>query len=102
MSDEASAVSVEALRQAMNEALDRLQEAVGDTVEVDRDMFWDVRPEVRYDVYTQPGPDDLTVGQVTEAWDNVSKLRAAKAPMHAHSLVWLADVLRAVGSQHRY
>jgi hypothetical protein len=51
-------MQVEALRRAMNAALDRLQEAVGDAVEVAPDMFWDVRPEARYNVYTQPEPDD--------------------------------------------
>lgn len=75
MSDDESVVSVEILRQVMTRALDNLQAQVGERVELDNDFFWSVPPELTYDVYTQPEPDQLTVGQLSEAWRPAGRSR---------------------------
>ena len=64
MSDDESVVSVEVLRRVLNQALDNLQRQEGETVELAKDFFWAIPPEAAYDVYTQPDPEQLTVGQV--------------------------------------
>lgn len=96
MSDDESVVSVEVLRQVMNRALDNLQAQVGERVELDDDFFWSVPPDLTYEVYTQPEPDQLTVGQLSEAWSNLARLNEAVGDVPAYALVWLADVLKAL------
>lgn len=99
MSNEESAVTIDTLREVVNRALDHVQEAAGDRVELDRDYFWSLPPQALYDVYTQPEPDHLTIGQVSESWASLTRLRQQSGPIPAHALVWLADVLRALGHQ---
>ncbi|TWG07641.1 hypothetical protein [Saccharopolyspora dendranthemae] len=101
MNDDESVVSVEDLRQVMNRALDNLQAQVGERVELDNDFFWSVPPELAYDVYTQPQPEQLTVGQLSESWSNLARLNEAAGEVPAYALVWLADVLKALGHQTR-
>ena len=36
-----------------------------------------VPPELTYDVYTQPQPDQLTVGQLSESWSHLARLNEA-------------------------
>lgn len=101
MSDDESVVSVEVLRQVMERALDNLQAQAGERVELDNDFFWSVPPELTYDVYTQPEPDQLTVGQLSESWSNLARLNEAGGAVLPYALVWLADVLKALGHQTR-
>ncbi|MER7079147.1 hypothetical protein SAMN02982929_03163 [Saccharopolyspora kobensis] len=99
MSDDESVVSVEVLRRVLNQALDSLQTGTGGTVELDKDFFWSIPADVAYDVYTQPNPDQLTVGQLSESWNNLVQLGARGEPVPPYALVWIADVLKALGHQ---
>lgn len=101
MSDDESVLSVEVLRQVLNRALDNLLAQVGERVELDNDFFWSLPPELTYDVYIQPEPDQLTVGQLSEAWSNLARLNEAGGEVPPYAFVWLADVLKALGHQNR-
>ncbi|MGI8311985.1 hypothetical protein [Saccharopolyspora hattusasensis] len=101
MSDDESVVSVEVLRQVLNQALDSLQARAGETVELDKDFFWAIPPDVAYDVYTQPDPEQLTVGQLSESWNNLAALHARGEQVPPYALVWIADLLKALGQQAR-
>lgn len=100
MSDD-SVVSVETLRQVLNQALDGLQRKAGETVELDKDFFWSLPPEAAYDVYTPPEADQLTIGQLTESWNNLAGIHARGDTVPPYALVWIADVLKALGHQTR-
>lgn len=97
MSAESSTVSVELLRQIMNRALDHVRDVGGDTIELEQDFFWSVPPHELYDVYIRP--EELTIGQITESWGNLTVLQQDGEPVTAYVLVWVADVLRALGHQ---
>jgi len=101
MSDDESVVSVEVLRRVLNQALDNLEQQVGETVELDKDFFWSISPEAAYDIYTQPNPDQLTVGQLSESWNNLAQLLSRGEPVPPYALVWISDVLKALGHQAR-
>jgi len=57
-------------------------------------MFWSIPPDALYDVYQEP--PELTIGQLTESWDNLRRL-GEDEPGFGLDLVWLSDVLRAIG-----
>lgn len=99
MSDDESVVSVEVLRRVLNQALDNLQRQEGETVELAKDFFWAIPPEAAYDVYTQPDPEQLTVGQLSESWNNLAQLNARGEPVPPYALVWIADLVKALGHQ---
>ncbi len=97
MSDNHSVVSVEELRQVFNEVLDSLREWTGDTVELDEDFFWSISAEANYDPCTPPEVDQLALGRLSESWDNLVRIRASGDGVPACALVWIAEVLRALG-----
>ena len=97
MSAEPSTVSVALLRQIMNRALDHARDVAGDRIDLERDFFWSVPPDELYDVYTRP--EELTIGQLAESWENLTTLQQDDGAVTAYALVWIADVLRALGHQ---
>lgn len=99
MSGDESVVSVEVLRQVINRALDDLQAQAGDAVSLDQDFFWAIPPDVAYNVYVQPDPEQLTIGQLSESWDNIARLHAHDEPVPPQALVWISDLLKAVAHQ---
>jgi len=89
------AVSVAELRQVCSQLLDHLASVDGPDVHLDKDFFWAIPKEELYNVYATP--ERLTVGQLSESWANLTAILADESPTNAFALVWLADVLRAIG-----
>ncbi|MFG2910297.1 hypothetical protein ACGF13_35265 [Kitasatospora sp. NPDC048286] len=99
MTDEPLSVSLADLRGAFDVLLSRLEAATaGDAVALDQDYFWAVPQDELYDVTREPG--DLTIGSLGESWGQVRELLADRDRAVGHHLVWLADVLRAVGREY--
>ncbi|MEV0363432.1 hypothetical protein ACIBEK_21450 [Nocardia fusca] len=59
------------------------------------DYFWSIPADSLYDVDNSPA--DLTIGQLSESWQNVRDLLAEPDDVIGYHLVWLSDVLRAIG-----
>jgi hypothetical protein len=88
-------IPVEDLRRAAELLLEHVRSAHGEMIEIEHDMFWAIPPDALYDVYEKPA--ELTIGQLTESWDNVSGMVREEQPPLSYGLVWLSDVLRAIG-----
>ena len=89
-------VSVEEVRQLALLLLRHVEESAGSTVELDKDMFWSVPSPELYNVYDTP---ELTVGQLSESWASLKAMGDGESPSLSYGLVWLADVLRAIGQE---
>lgn len=88
-------IPVVELRRAAEVLLEHVRNVEGDVIELDKDMFWVVPAEALYDVYQQPAT--LDVGQLSESWQSVAEIARDEKPALGYALVWLSDVLRAVG-----
>ena len=88
-------VPVSLLRATAQSLLDHLEEVQGDTVSLTHDFFWAIPQEQLYDPYVSPS--DLTLGQLTESIANLQRIADDTDLEVSYALVWLADVLRAVG-----
>ncbi|WP_213453180.1 hypothetical protein [Rhizomonospora bruguierae] len=64
---------------------------------VSKDYFWSIPSSERYDVYNEPS--ELTIGQVSESWANLQGMLEDDSKTLGYGLVWLADVLRAIGDE---
>ncbi|WP_306356422.1 MULTISPECIES: hypothetical protein [unclassified Nocardia] len=96
MTADSLTVPLAELRRAFELAIAHAEAAVGtQSVTLDQDYFWSIPPEQVYDVYNRPS--DLTVGQLSESWQHLSDLLAHEDRALGYHLVWLADVLRAIG-----
>jgi len=72
-------------------------ERAGSSVSLDRELFWDLRPDQRYDLDHEPA--EHTVGGLSESWAHLSAMADDPDRVVGYGLVWLADVLRALGHQ---
>jgi len=88
-------IPVAELRKLIEVALHHVENTAGDVVAVDKDYFWSIPPDELYDVYNRP--TDLTIGQISECWENLQPLLADDDRALGYDLVWLAEVLRAIG-----
>ncbi|GAA0433035.1 hypothetical protein [Streptomyces luteireticuli] len=83
------------LRRSFDAALRHAEAVHGDAVTLDEDYFWSVPPDQLYDVRQEP--TELTIGQLSECLDHLDGLAAEPEDAVGHHLVWLAEVLKAVG-----
>jgi len=91
-------IPVERLRAVVDLLMRRIAETAGDSVSLEQDYFWSISPDSLYNVYEEPG--ELGVGQLSESWQHLESLLKdesdAAIPYH---LVWLADIIRAIGHE---
>ncbi|GLZ42887.1 hypothetical protein [Actinokineospora sp. NBRC 105648] len=79
----------------LRRVLDLLLANAPQSVPLDRDYFWEVPPDARYDPTRTPV--ELTVGQLSESWAHLSDMLTDPDRVVGYGLVWAADVLRAMG-----
>ena len=88
-------IEIGELRRAIERVLDHVEQQHGSGVAIPADYFWSVPAPETYDVSSAP---ELTVGQLSESWDNVMKERNGdNGDTISFALVWLGDVMKAIG-----
>lgn len=88
-------IAAEDLKRAFDLLVDRVAE--GGVVRIENEAFWSVPAPAAYDVYREPS--DLTIGMVSESWENVAAIVRDPDRAVDYGLVWLAEVLRAAGDE---
>ncbi|MFF0344348.1 hypothetical protein [Kribbella sp. NPDC004875] len=71
------------------------RELEGEVVSVDKDYYWAIPTEQLYDVIHEPS--DLTIGQLSECLERIDAIASDPASVTSYGLVWLAELMRAVG-----
>lgn len=89
-------VSKDLLREAFELLLERAANG-DDVVDLGVDYYWSIPPSAQGDVLT--GPPELTVGQYSESIENLTSVVNDPENAVGYGLVWLADVLRAIGAR---
>ena len=88
-------VPLEVLRRATQVILDQMEDSGVSELTLDKDYFWSIPPDEAYDVYNEPS--NLTVGQLTECLDNLKVIVEDPSRSTSFALVWLGELMRAVG-----
>jgi hypothetical protein len=88
-------IDIGQLRRAALTALDHLESSAGKSVVLEKDFFWSIPAEAMYDLDREP--TELTVGQLSESWQHIADLDRDPSQGLAFHLVWLAQVLQAIG-----
>jgi hypothetical protein len=88
-------VSLDELERAVHVVVQHLkQQAV--QPELSDDYYWEISEEERYD--PTKSPTDLSLGQLSEDWDRIQQILRGEAPPIGYALVWVASLLRRIGS----
>lgn len=97
MSEPSVRIPVDQLRQVFELLVAHVATDGATDLPVSRDYFWSIPSPERYDVYNEPS--QLTIGQVSESWANLRGMLEDDSKALGYGLVWLADVLRAIGDE---
>ncbi|MGW1492732.1 hypothetical protein [Streptomyces sp. NPDC002402] len=97
MSEPSIQIPVDKLREAFDVLLNHVAQGSGRYVTVHKDAFWSIPAAMAYDVYSEP--QELTIGMISESWRNLEAMTENDARVVGYGLVWLAEVLRAVGDE---
>ncbi|HYH81564.1 MAG TPA: hypothetical protein VEX86_17295 [Longimicrobium sp.] len=90
-------IRIAELREVSEVLFRHLEQNGVDQVDLAQDYYWNVPAGERYDPYQQPAGLDL--GQLTDDWRELQRLRSGEREPVAYGLVWLSAILRAVGEQ---
>ncbi len=66
--------------------------------EIPEDYYWEIAEEDRYD--PAKTPIDLSLGQLSEDWERLRQILQGDAPPVGYALVWVASLLRKIGSSN--
>src|SRR4029450_2259796 len=83
------------LRRVFEILLTHVARGSEDELAIGKDYFWSVPSPAMYEVHTEPNA--LTIGRVSESWGNLEAMLQDESKLIGYGLVWLADVLRALG-----
>lgn len=90
-------VEVSELRRVADKLFDHLESNAISSVSIDRDHYWTIPSEARYDVHQEP--KQLDIGQLSADLESLREMSRSGEPAVGYGLVWLAAILRAVGEQ---
>lgn len=69
-------------------------------IEISEDYYWFICQEEVYD--PSRDPKDLTIGQLSDDWRELSDILNGNSPPVGYSLVWLSSIIRIVGEKSAY
>lgn len=93
-------VKVAELRAIADRLFAYLEETERDEFEVSEDYYWTISKEEVYDPSKDPG--DLTIGQLSDDWNELNAILKEESPPIAYALVWLSAILRNIGEKSVY
>ena len=93
-------VKVSELRAIADQLFTYLEETGRSEFEISEDYYWSIEKEEVYDPYKEP--KDLTMGQLSDDWNELSDILKGESPPIGYALVWLSAILRIVGEKSVY
>jgi hypothetical protein len=93
-------VKVTELRAISDRLFAYLEESGRDEFEVSDDYYWAISKEELYD--PSKDPKDLTIGQLSDDWNELTAILNEESPPIGYALVWLSAILRNIGDKAVY
>jgi len=93
-------VKVIELRAIADRLFAYLEETGRNEFEVSDDYYWAISKEEVYD--PSKDPKDLTIGQLSDDWNELGAILKEERPPIAYALVWLSAILRNIGERSVY
>lgn len=88
-------IELDLIQKALHILTAAAEPTLGSTAAMEADFYWSVDPASALDPYERP---ELTLGSLSDACAELELLVSGKADPVPHHLVWVGDVLRALGA----
>ncbi len=89
-------INVRELEQVVATLMAQLKERAGETIEIEKeDYYWAINQDEKYNPYKKP--DDLTIGQLSEDWDNMSDILKNEREPISYDFVKLSSLMQFIG-----
>lgn len=99
MNEQVTQISERRLREAFDLLMRHVAaRSAADRIVIRNDAFWSIPVSSLNDIYSEP--PELTIGTVSEAWHSLEAMVDNETKVVGYGLVWLADVIRAVGAEY--
>jgi hypothetical protein len=86
-------VELSELRRVSTLLFDQLEKTVGSEVILEKDFYWAVEPDDKYNPYDQPS--NFSLGQLSECLTNIKSM--SEENVLSFGLVWLSSLLMIIG-----
>jgi hypothetical protein len=87
------------LRRATDALFDHLERTGRTEIDLTEDFYWSIPEKRLYSMYSPPPESELTMGQLSDDWNEVAKIASGQRAPIAYALVWLSSLLRFIGSK---
>jgi hypothetical protein len=91
-------ITTSELRKALTKVLDHLDNAGQGVLTVDKDYYWCISADQRYDPYKQPV--EFSLGQLSDDWSELQKIVEGQSAPVGYALVWLSSIIHAIGEEN--
>lgn len=88
-------ITTQQLRSALQSLLEDFEVHGASEWEIDKDFYWDIDQENRYDSYEKPTA--ITLGQLSDDVGEVLAIARGEKPPTPMGLVWISNILRLAG-----
>ena len=93
-------LKVSELRAIVNRLFTYLEETGRSEFEISEDYYWFIEEDEVYDPLKEPKA--LTMGQLSDDWNELSDILKGESPPIGYAFVWLSAILRIVGEKSVY
>ncbi len=91
-------VNILELHSFLSQILLLLEKNKGVDIELNNDFYWDIPSEYVYNPYIDP--PNLTLGQLSDDWNEVKRLRDEKQNPIPYDLRRLSNILKAISDEN--
>ena len=88
-------IEIDELERVTKSLLSHIREQGIEYVDLDEDFYWNVPEADRYDSYNEP--KELTLGQLSDDWNELAKIAEGDRERISYALVWLSSIYRVLG-----
>ncbi len=91
-------IELDELTRALELILQHVKASQTGPVEIAEDYYWEIDQAQLYDPTNDPS--SFSIGQLSDDWTRIEQLLKGEAQPIGYALVWLGNILRAVGQKN--
>nr|VFK21306.1 MAG: hypothetical protein BECKLPF1236A_GA0070988_102964 [Candidatus Kentron sp. LPFa]VFK34711.1 MAG: hypothetical protein BECKLPF1236C_GA0070990_102934 [Candidatus Kentron sp. LPFa] len=88
-------VDISVLEKATSAVFQHLRENGINSIDLDKDFYWNIEKEQKYDPYQEP--TEMNLGQLADDLKEIEKIASGDGDVIGYALVWIAALYQYIG-----